>query len=213
LLGNPYQSSIPFFFIKPSNKNDNRATNVCGPIILNESTTHPVTVREGDIIVMDVDGVICVPVELAVEAARLARKGIETDAKVARGLIEEGLGIVEAFKKYRTWFYFISFNAHSFKDALNSFLNDIDGLVFPAFSHWACPNPTTFLFDCKRGPFNSLTIAASKSTPISLHIHKNDRESDSTAFLSICVKLDTWCLSDLDEDASTVYESEGDMSV
>lgn len=60
----------------------------------------PVTVRPGDWLVADVDGVVCVPKELVERVAELARKGKEVDARCLED-IQKGVGVKESFRRHR----------------------------------------------------------------------------------------------------------------
>ena len=60
-----------------------------------ESTIHP-----GDIIVGDLNGVVCIPSRLAEEVLRLMPSQVEADEKVAKA-ISEGREVGEAMKEYR----------------------------------------------------------------------------------------------------------------
>lgn len=60
----------------------------------------PVTVRPGDLLVADIDGVVCVPKELEEQVAELARKGREVDARCLED-IKKGVGVKESFNRHR----------------------------------------------------------------------------------------------------------------
>ncbi|THH19836.1 hypothetical protein EW146_g1379 [Bondarzewia mesenterica] len=59
-----------------------------------------VMVSPGDWLVADLDGVICVPRELAEEAAALAAQGREVDSRCLED-IKKGVGVAESFKRHR----------------------------------------------------------------------------------------------------------------
>jgi len=58
------------------------------------------TVRPGDWIVADVDGVVCIPHELIASTWELATKGREIDAHCLED-IKAGKGVEASFAKYR----------------------------------------------------------------------------------------------------------------
>ncbi|RUS22328.1 RraA-like protein [Endogone sp. FLAS-F59071] len=71
------------------------------PVTIHRGDGHPpLTVRPGDIIVADLDGVVCVPVERVAEVAEECRKGVETDGRCMEA-IRAGAGVQETFKKFR----------------------------------------------------------------------------------------------------------------
>jgi regulator of RNase E activity RraA len=59
-----------------------------------------VTVRPGDWMVADEDGVVCVPRELEEEVVALAAKGREVDSRCLED-IKAGMGVQASFKKHR----------------------------------------------------------------------------------------------------------------
>lgn len=63
-------------------------------------STSPVTVNPGDIIVADLDGVICVPVGLVDEVITSCTKYVAIDDKCMEAL-KQGYGVKETFAKYR----------------------------------------------------------------------------------------------------------------
>ena len=77
-----------------------RAVRVGEPITLCAGTGWPVVVREGDIIVCDIDGAVRVPSERAAEVAQLAQKIRQVDAKCMEA-VEKGSSLKEAFQAYR----------------------------------------------------------------------------------------------------------------
>ena len=60
----------------------------------------PTTVRPGDVIVADIDGVVCIPVEQVDEVLELCGKGKAADEKIAEA-IRQGKGVQESFKQHR----------------------------------------------------------------------------------------------------------------
>ncbi|KAI7874415.1 RraA-like protein [Lichtheimia hyalospora FSU 10163] len=63
-------------------------------------STSPVTVHPGDIIVADLDGVICVPVDLIDDVITSCTKYVAIDDKCMEAL-KQGYGVKETFAKYR----------------------------------------------------------------------------------------------------------------
>lgn len=60
----------------------------------------PVTVNPGDWLVADIDGVVCVPKELAKQVAELAAGGHDVDARCLED-IQKGLGVANSFNMHR----------------------------------------------------------------------------------------------------------------
>jgi regulator of RNase E activity RraA len=60
----------------------------------------PVVVHAGDVIVCDMDGVVCVPRARLSEVAQLCVAIEETEDRIRRDLLE-GVSIAEAFKRHR----------------------------------------------------------------------------------------------------------------
>ena len=58
-----------------------------------------VEVRPGDVIVGDVDGVVCVPRNVAEEVLELAEETAETEDEI-RELVRDGVDPLEAFERY-----------------------------------------------------------------------------------------------------------------
>lgn len=63
-------------------------------------STSPVTVHPGDIIVADLDGVICVPVSLVDQVIESCEKYVAIDDKCMEAL-QQGHGVKETFAKFR----------------------------------------------------------------------------------------------------------------
>ncbi|KAI8384870.1 RraA-like protein [Radiomyces spectabilis] len=63
-------------------------------------STSPVVVNPGDIMVADIDGVICVPASLVDEVIRSCEKYVAIDDQCMKA-IQEGHGVKETFAKYR----------------------------------------------------------------------------------------------------------------
>lgn len=59
------------------------------------------TVRPGDYLIGDVNGVVVLPVEVAEQALPLMKKQVEADEKMAQA-IRGGMGFSEASKKFRS---------------------------------------------------------------------------------------------------------------
>ncbi|KND00652.1 bifunctional 4-hydroxy-4-methyl-2-oxoglutarate aldolase/oxaloacetate decarboxylase [Spizellomyces punctatus DAOM BR117] len=77
-----------------------RVTSVGEPITLGTECGWPVVVRNGDMIVADIDGVVRVPLDRVEEVVQVAQKGVETDAKCMKDLLN-GRSIVDAFAEHR----------------------------------------------------------------------------------------------------------------
>ncbi|KAI8588363.1 RraA-like protein [Geranomyces variabilis] len=77
-----------------------RVASVGEPITLGEDAGYPVVVRQGDMIVADVDGVVCIPAEKCADVARVAAEGVAIDARCMKD-IREGRGIGETFAEHR----------------------------------------------------------------------------------------------------------------
>ena len=67
---------------------------------MNGSYDPPIVIKPGDVIVGDVNGVVCVPVELVDQVVELCEKLVPMDENVKTALLE-GMSITEAFKKFR----------------------------------------------------------------------------------------------------------------
>lgn len=65
-----------------------------------ESDAQDITVNPGDYLVGDVNGVVVLPKDLAVDALPLMAKQVEADSKMAVE-IAKGMGFAEASKKFR----------------------------------------------------------------------------------------------------------------
>ncbi|KAJ3277317.1 hypothetical protein HDU76_010430 [Blyttiomyces sp. JEL0837] len=92
-----------------------RPVGVGEPVELCKNTPWPVLVREGDIIVADVDGAVRVPLERAEEVAKLAREIREVDERCMED-VKKGATLVEAFKTHRVlWSQELAFNLLYFK--------------------------------------------------------------------------------------------------
>lgn len=63
-------------------------------------TIEGVSVRPGDWMVADEDGVVCVPVEMVDRVVEMAGRGREVDARCMRD-IREGKGVQASFKEHR----------------------------------------------------------------------------------------------------------------
>jgi len=70
------------------------------PVTLNGNYDPPIVIRPGDVIVGDVNGVVCVPAELVEQVVELCEKHVPMDENVKAALLE-GMSITEAFKKFR----------------------------------------------------------------------------------------------------------------
>jgi len=78
-----------------------RPSSLAIPVTIHRGDGHPpLIVHPGDVIVADLDGVVCVPVERVAEVAEECRKGMETDARCMEA-IRAGAGVQETFKKFR----------------------------------------------------------------------------------------------------------------
>lgn len=64
------------------------------------SSTSPVIVNPGDIIVADIDGVICVPQDMVEEVISNCEKYVAIDDQCMEAL-KKGFGVKETFAKYR----------------------------------------------------------------------------------------------------------------
>ncbi|KAJ3071075.1 hypothetical protein HDU98_005859 [Podochytrium sp. JEL0797] len=65
------------------------------------STAYPLVVNEGDIIVADIDGCVCVPIDRAQEVADLAKLIQSQDAQCKVEIVQNRMSLVDAFKKHR----------------------------------------------------------------------------------------------------------------
>ncbi|KAI9339194.1 RraA-like protein [Zopfochytrium polystomum] len=77
-----------------------RPVRVGEPVTLCGETAWPVVVREGDVVVGDVDGAVRVPIERAAEVGELARRLKAIDAQCL-GAVEQGSTLVDAFRTFR----------------------------------------------------------------------------------------------------------------
>ncbi|CAG8614650.1 2393_t:CDS:2 [Paraglomus brasilianum] len=77
-----------------------RPSEINVPVTLNGSYYPPIVIKPGDVIVGDVNGVVCVPVELVDQVVELCEKLVPMDENVKTALLE-GMSITEAFKKFR----------------------------------------------------------------------------------------------------------------
>lgn len=59
------------------------------------------TIRPGDYLIADANGVVVLPKDLAEQALPLMEKGVKADEKVAAA-IREGMTFAEASKKFRS---------------------------------------------------------------------------------------------------------------
>lgn len=57
-------------------------------------------IRSGDYIIGDLNGVVCLPKELAEQTIALIGEQVEADVKMAKA-IQKGMKFVDASKKYR----------------------------------------------------------------------------------------------------------------
>lgn len=77
-----------------------RVSSVGQPITLGAQSGWPVLIRNGDMIVADVDGVVRIPIDRVEEIVQVAAKGVETDQKCMEDL-RNGRSIVETFAEHR----------------------------------------------------------------------------------------------------------------
>ncbi|GAB7339978.1 hypothetical protein MBLNU457_6490t1 [Dothideomycetes sp. NU457] len=77
-----------------------RVSEVNAPIRL-QSEDQDATIRPGDIIVGDLNGVVCIPHDLAEKVIELIPSQVEADEKVARD-IQQGRTVAEAMKEHRS---------------------------------------------------------------------------------------------------------------
>ncbi|KAI8993567.1 ribonuclease E inhibitor RraA/Dimethylmenaquinone methyltransferase [Pilobolus umbonatus] len=63
-------------------------------------STSPITVNPGDIIVADLDGVVCIPIQYVNEVIASCEKHVAIDDQCMKAL-QEGHGVKETFAKYR----------------------------------------------------------------------------------------------------------------
>ncbi|KAJ3015729.1 hypothetical protein HKX48_004414 [Thoreauomyces humboldtii] len=77
-----------------------RLASISEPVTLGEASGSPVTVRNGDVVCADIDGVVCVPWERASEIARQAEASVEIDRRCMED-ISNGKTIAETFAKHR----------------------------------------------------------------------------------------------------------------
>ncbi|KAJ3162349.1 hypothetical protein HDU86_004829 [Geranomyces michiganensis] len=78
-----------------------RVASVGEPITLGADAGYPVTVHQGDLIIADVDGVVCVPAERCADVARVAAEGVAIDARCMEDIRIKGRGIAETFADHR----------------------------------------------------------------------------------------------------------------
>jgi len=77
-----------------------RVSEVNAPIRL-QSEDQEATIHPGDIIVGDLNGVVCIPHGLAEKVVELIPSQVEADEKVARD-IQQGRTVAEAMKEHRS---------------------------------------------------------------------------------------------------------------
>lgn len=65
------------------------------------STIQDVTIKPGDYIIADLDGVVCLPSALAENCLAVIPAIADADARCAKA-IKEGMSVEEAFKTYRS---------------------------------------------------------------------------------------------------------------
>ena len=66
-----------------------------------QSDEQDMTIRPGDYLIADANGVVVLPKDLAEQALPLMEKGVKADEKVAAA-IREGMTFAEASKKFRS---------------------------------------------------------------------------------------------------------------
>lgn len=64
-------------------------------------TVAGVVVTEGDYLVADVNGVACVPRQVADKVAKLMPSQVEADGRIRKAILEEGRGFGEASREFR----------------------------------------------------------------------------------------------------------------
>jgi len=69
-------------------------------VTLNGDYDPPIIINSNDIIVGDLNGVVCVPQQFLDQVLELIKKQLETDTKVKEDLLK-GVTISEAFKRHR----------------------------------------------------------------------------------------------------------------
>jgi regulator of RNase E activity RraA len=74
-----------------------RASETQVPVTLSGS---PVTIHPGDIMVADMDGVVCIPVDLLKDVITSCEKYTAIDEQCMKDILQ-GHGVQETFKKYR----------------------------------------------------------------------------------------------------------------
>ncbi|CAG8481513.1 10656_t:CDS:2 [Acaulospora morrowiae] len=77
-----------------------RPTTLNQPVTLNGNYNPPITINPGDVIIADLDGVVCIPLQLLDSVLDLCKKNVEMDERVREELLK-GTTIVEAFALHR----------------------------------------------------------------------------------------------------------------
>ncbi|KAI9350851.1 ribonuclease E inhibitor RraA/Dimethylmenaquinone methyltransferase [Obelidium mucronatum] len=79
-----------------------KCVQVGGTVTLCRDSEYPLVVNEGDYIVADIDGCVCVPRGRVEEVASLARKIQAQDVQCKVDIVENQMSLVDAFKKNRS---------------------------------------------------------------------------------------------------------------
>ncbi len=74
---------------------------VGSPITLNATTPWPVPVSQGDIILADIHGVVCIPLRRVGQVASYCAERAAQDALVKEDVLERGVPLTEAFARHR----------------------------------------------------------------------------------------------------------------
>ena len=70
------------------------------PIVLAEKYGYPVTINPGDVIMADIDGIVCCPIDKLVQVIEMCQTSTIVDAKCMKD-IKGGASIKETFAKHR----------------------------------------------------------------------------------------------------------------
>jgi regulator of RNase E activity RraA len=78
-----------------------RLAAIGSPISLNAGTPWPVQVSEGDIILADIHGVVCIPARRVAQVAQICAERSKEDALVKADVLERGVQLRDAIRSHR----------------------------------------------------------------------------------------------------------------